>query len=123
MKLLFGKIYLRGVAGKFAYAKPRKKKNPTAHRCQAVAWWYAVFSSSFGAKYLCSPGIYCAEAHCVVSCVVTTCVHSVSWDKELLVSIEKAEVSPNLFQSMATQTTDGMQEEGGQGEELEMSTW
>lgn len=82
MKLLFGKIYLRGIPGRFACVTPREK-NPSSPQVSGHGLM-GCFSSSFGAKFLCSPAIDCAAAHCVVSCVATTCVHTVSWDKELL---------------------------------------
>lgn len=39
MELPFGKLHLRGIARRFAYAKPRKKNN---HRCQA--WFDGMLS-------------------------------------------------------------------------------
>ena len=73
MKLVFGKLHLGGIAGKFEYAKPRGKKAMDVSG-YVRPWFDGMLSSAVILEpgYLCSPRVGCTVAHHMVGCVATT---------------------------------------------------
>lgn len=69
MKLLFGKLYLGGIAGRFVYVKPREK-NPTKQPTGVRPWFDRMLPSAV----ILEPGISALRVLAVLRLIVWSVV-------------------------------------------------